>query len=74
MKHKITHKDIFPTTLNETIAETFPTNTSKVIRVTKTTDDSYIIEWDNEPKQAVLDHVQSIVEKRTITKMEKMTE
>jgi len=74
MKYKITHKDIFPNTLNESITEMFPTETSKIIQVTKTTDGNYIIEWDKQPNQILLDHVQSVLEKRVITKTEKMKE
>jgi len=74
MKFKVTFMDIFPDTLNEFIATTLPANASKVTKVTKTTDGTYIIEWDKEPAQNVLDHVHSVLERRAIRKTEKMEE
>jgi hypothetical protein len=71
MKYRIIHQDIFPNTLNDNIKVQFPTNTSKVTRVTKTTDGQYIIEWDVEPSLDVVNYVQSILEKRVVTKIVK---
>jgi hypothetical protein len=74
MKYKISLQDIFPDTMNESIATAVPSNKSKITKITKTTDGSYILEWDTEPDQTTLDHVHSILEKRVIRKTEKMKE